>query len=576
VGTLIRLVVSSICLVGLAASARAQEARDFWQNEWSRAPRQDASLDRSRWGAPAYQERRDWYGGQQPYTYAPGPARQTPHGRAGEFRRDRKMPTVRVTNPTFFTYVPDKLTNVALGGICKPDTAAKAPAADAGNSVEAGSPVPADAPAPAPADAAFTQACADSPVLSLRALPPVGEAILRHYSAQPRLLWSEQGGVSAKAQAAIAVLAASDTVGLDPADYRVALPELGSDAAATAQALLRFDLALSAKILTYALDATRGRIDPNRLSGYHDLPRKRVDLAQALAAVAQSADVGAWLRERNPDNPQFRALVAELARHGATAPEHAKLRIALEQLRWLPAQLGARYVFLNQPAFEVTFVNGSAAPLTMRAVIGKPESQTYVFTDRIKEVTFNPYWNVPRSIVINEMLPKLWRNPSYLDRLGYEVSNSRGRQVASNAVDWAAVATDQAAIDVRQPPGPKNALGRLKIDFPNKHAIYLHDTPQKHLFAREQRAFSHGCVRLQHPRELAAALLGISVADVDKRIARGENRTERVSGDIPVYLAYFTAWPDAQGDVRYYKDIYGRDRNLAEAIAKTAAVRSMQ
>jgi murein L,D-transpeptidase YcbB/YkuD len=173
------------------------------------------------------------------------------------------------------------------------------------------------------------------------------------------------------------------------------------------------------------------------------------------------------------------------------------------------------------------------------------------------------------------MLPKLWRNPSYLDRLGYEVSNSRGRQVASNAVDWAGVAADQA-VEVRQPPGPKNALGRLKIDFPNKHAIYLHDTPQKHLFARDQRAFSHGCVRLQHPREMAAALLGSSVADVDKKIARGETQTERVRGDIPVYLAYFTAWPDAEGNVRHYKDVYGRDAHLAQAIAKTAAVRSGQ
>ena len=355
------------------------------------------------------------------------------------------------------------------------------------------------------------------------------------------------------------------------------MPELENrDAAATAQALLRFDLALSAKVLTYVLDATRGRIDPNRLSGYHDLPRKTVNLVAALTTIAQASDVATWLAQRSPDNAQFAALVAELAKSRDAAPDTtAKLRMAMERMRWLPRELGTRYVFLNQPAFEVSYVNGNNPPLTMRAVIGKPDSQTYFFTDRIKEVTFNPYWNVPRSIVVNEMLPKLWRNPSYLDRLGYEVSNSRGRQVASNAVDWAAFVTDQA-VDVRQPPGPKNALGRLKIDFPNKHAIYLHDTPQKHLFAREQRALSHGCVRLQHPREMAAALLGTGVEYVDKKIARGETQTERVGGDIAVYLAYFTAWPDAQGYVRYYKDIYGRDAHLAQAIAKTAAVRGAQ
>ena len=220
----------------------------------------------------------------------------------------------------------------------------------------------------------------------------------------------------------------------------------------------------------------------------------------------------------------------------------------------------------------MTYHNGTT-PLTMRAIIGKPDSQTYFFTQRIKQVIYNPYWNVPRSIVINEMLPKLWRDPSWLDRQGYEVTNRSGREIASAAVNWAAVATDQAGIDVRQPPGRGNALGQLKIEFPNRHAVYMHDTNQKHLFAREQRALSHGCVRLQHPREMAAALLGGSVAAVDRKIATGENRSEPVAGDIPVYLAYFTAWPDAQGNVRYYKDVYARDAHVLQAIAKTEAAR---
>ena len=130
---------------------------------------------------------------------------------------------------------------------------------------------------------------------------------------------------------------------------------------------------------------------------------------------------------------------------------------------------------------------------------------------------------------------------------------------------------------MRQPPGRGNALGRLKIDFPNKHAIYMHDTPQKHLFAREQRAFSHGCVRLR-----ASARDGGGAARHQRRgrrqedRARGERRPSACAGDIPVYLAYFTAWPDAQGNVRYYKDVYGRDAHLAQAIAKTAAARSAQ
>jgi murein L,D-transpeptidase YcbB/YkuD len=490
------------------------------------------------------------------------------------------MPTVRVSNPDFFNYMPDKLANVALGSACELKSAANTgAAADANPQYGGASNVPAAAaPAPESSPAAdFLQACAASPAISLRMLPQVGAAIARHYSQHPQSLWSDKGNISAKAQAAVATLAAADAVGLDPADYGVAMPDLQSaDAGARPPAPLRFELALSAKILTYVLDATRGRIDPNRLSGYHDLPRKTVDLVDALAAIAQTSDIAAYLESRNPDNLQFRALVAELARQREEDPQGktAKLRIALKQMRWLPRQLGTRYVFLNQPAFEVSYFNDAGPPLTMRAVIGKRDAQTYFFTDRIKEITYNPHWNVPRSIVVNEMLPKLWRDPSYLGRLGYEVRNSRGREVASSAVDWAAVATQQVGIDVRQPPGRGNALGRLKIDFPNKHAIYMHDTNQKHLFAREQRALSHGCVRLEHPREMAAALLGAGVADIDRKIATEETQTERVQGDIPVYLAYFTAWPDPQGNVRYYKDVYDRDARLAQAIMKTREARN--
>src|SRR3954468_3681001 len=485
-------VAAGICLLAPGGSLKAQDAREFWQSEWQRQPRHEASLDPSGWGRPRSEERREWFGGRQPSGYSPAPEKQRPRVRSSEPRLDRrKMPTVRVSNPTFFTYAPDKLFNVELAAVCKfGATPSKVSEADAQASTEAGTKVATEPPPAASPDPSFAQACAGSPAIAMHTLPQIGDALLRYYSAHPHFLWSDQGRVSANAQAAIAALAASDTVGLDPADYRVTLPNLPStDAIVTAQALLRFDLALSAKVLTYVLDATRGRIDPNRLSGYHDLPRKNVDMVEALVAIAQSADVAAWLTQRSPDNAQFRALVAELAKQrDGTQETTAKLRMALERLRWLPHQLGTRYVFLHQPAFDVSYVNGNTAPLTMRAVIGKPDSQTYFFTDRSKEVTYNPYWNVPRSIVVNEMLPKLWRNPSYLDRLGYEVSNSRGRQVASNAVDWAGVAADQA-VEGRQPPGPKNALGRLKIDFPNKHAIYLHDTPQKHLFARDQRAF---------------------------------------------------------------------------------------
>ncbi len=573
-----RLAVSGACLLSAGGHAGAESAREFSQNEWQRQQPREASLDRSGRRDGAFPEQQGWFGRQERPDASRAPTE--PSLRYGNPRPHRgSMPTVRVSNPDFFAYVPDRLANVPLDAVCELKVAASADVSvDTSRQEGAATVVATAAPAPgASPAAAFVEACAAAPAISLRVLPQVGEAIARHYSQHPQYIWLDQGSINAKAHAAIASLAASDAVGLDPADYRVTPPDVQiADAGERSAALLRFELALSAKVLTYVLDATRGRVDPNRLSGYHDLPRKTVDLVDALGRIAQSTDIAAYLESRNPDNLQFRALVAELARQRGEDPQGkaAKLRLALEQLRWLPRQLGTRYVFLNQPAFEVSYFNGTAAPLTMRAIVGKRNAQTYFFIDRIKEVTYNPYWNVPRSILINEMLPKLWRDPAYLDRLGYEVSNSRGREVASIAVDWAAVASQQISIDVRQPPGRGNALGRLKIDFPNKHAIYMHDTNQRHLFAREQRALSHGCVRLERPNEMAAALLGTHVADVERKIAAGETRTERVAGDIPVYLAYFTAWPDSDGKVRYYKDIYDRDAHLAQAIAKTTAARN--
>jgi len=209
----------------------------------------------------------------------------------------------------------------------------------------------------------------------------------------------------------------------------------------------------------------------------------------------------------------------------------------------------------------------------MRIIVGQKSNQTYFFADKVETVEYNPYWGVPESIIINEMLPELYRDPSYLDRLGYEVTTQSGQQVSSWSVDWYAVATQRMPVNVRQPPGPGNALGAVKILFPNAHAIYMHDTPNKNLFDKDSRAFSHGCVRLQKPREMAAAVLDKTVDYIDSRIAQGHNDSDPVTADISVYVAYFTAWPTPEGAVQYYDDVYERDMYLARAIERTDATR---
>lgn len=428
------------------------------------------------------------------------------------------------------------------------------------------------------------------------------------------------------------------------------------------QELMQFELALSAKALMFAQDMVRGRIDPNRISGFHDFKRKNVDLAQTLSATATAADAAAYIEGMAPKGPSFTALKAELATlkaevanagddivlpekmllkpgnsstdlpqviaaiekkgsealkaaHAATfaayqkTPEYTpelvdlvksyqgevglkadgvigaatlrkmtghsladkvqKVVVAMEQARWLPDDLGQRYVFINQPAYRVYYHDHGAEQFSMRVVIGSKAHQTFFFQDMIQTVEFNPYWGVPQSIIVNEMLPKLRQDPSYLDRTGYEVAVN-GKVMPSSAVNWFGSTSN---ISVRQPPSSDNALGDLKILFPNAHAIYMHDTPSKSFFQRDMRALSHGCVRLAEPRKMAAAVLGVTEQQVDAEIAAGKNVAEKVTAKIPVYVAYFTAWPNKDGAVEYFDDVYDRDTAVGKAFDATTKAR---
>lgn len=502
---------------------------------------------------------------------------------------------------------------------------------------------------------------------SVRATDEVAKTVEAYYgNLNKPLIWTDGEGISQRGRAMLEALAAADTVGLSPDDYVVTMPSETVDPAdpeKRQRELMGFEVALSAKVLAYAQDTARGRIDPNKISGYYDFKRKSVNIAPVLDMLRLSPDVAAYLRNRDPKSTQFLALRDELARlraeeaqtstqqitiapktllkpgqtnpelanvvgalkqvasepvlsaHAATlaaymnTPEYtpelvalveafqqekglkadgvvgpatiramtghsnaekiAKLQVAMEAVRWLPADLGSRHVFINAPAFRATYVNEGKEQLSMRVVVGSRANQTYFFQDQIETVEFNPYWGVPKSIIVNEMLPKLRADPSYLDRLGYEVSYG-GRKVASSQVDWNAT----HAVDVRQPPGGDNALGELKILFPNEHAIYMHDTPSKSFFKRDMRALSHGCVRLAEPRVMAAAVMGTTVEEIGKQVASGQNRAVQVPQKIPVYVSYFTAWPNKDGTIEYFDDVYGRDDHTAKAFKATTDARS--
>jgi murein L,D-transpeptidase YcbB/YkuD len=250
-----------------------------------------------------------------------------------------------------------------------------------------------------------------------------------------------------------------------------------------------------------------------------------------------------------------------------------QLELNLERWRWLPQDLGRRHIIVNIAAFELEVVDGEAVVLSMRVVVGRPYNRTPVLSDTMRYLVLNPYWHVPRSIAAEELLPKVRRDPSYLARYKVRVfpgSSPDAREVDPATVDWSAVTPAAFPFRLRQDPGPLNALGRVKFMFLNKYNVYLHDTPARPLFEESQRDFSHGCIRIQQPIELALYLLRQDRRwnrDALLRALDGAvDRSMPLPEPMPIHLLYWTAWADGDGTIQFRRDIHGRDRPLLEAL----------
>lgn len=238
--------------------------------------------------------------------------------------------------------------------------------------------------------------------------------------------------------------------------------------------------------------------------------------------------------------------------------------INMEKWRWMPRDLGQFYVRVNIPNFTVDVYKDGTPVHSTRIVVGKPSQQTPIFSDEIEYAVVNPAWNVPASITQNEMLPAARRNPGALR--GYQVFaliKGRYRAVDPRFINWRRI--DARKIQIRQPPGQRNALGKVKFIFPNKHSVYLHDTPAKSLFQRDYRAYSHGCMRVMNPMEFAEALLSeepkLNSAYLKSLYGSSERRVN-LSKKVPVHITYFTTWVDESGNLQFRDDLYGHDRRI--------------
>ena len=252
-----------------------------------------------------------------------------------------------------------------------------------------------------------------------------------------------------------------------------------------------------------------------------------------------------------------------------------KISVNLERMRWLPqSQPGTRLV-VNIADFRATLYQDGVPVLTEPVVVGLPYRQTPEFTDRIRYLVLNPYWEVPPVIAGEDLLPKLQANPSYLTQHHYQVLqgwNAAERPVDLTRIEWNAWTADDLPYHLRQQPGPDNALGRVKFMFPNRFGVYLHDTPAQDLFAAEQRTFSSGCIRVAHAMDLAQMLLTLdghpdSAQELQHALAAGETRQLDLANPIPIYIVYFTAWVDDVGILQFRPDVYGRDSDLLRTLA---------
>jgi murein L,D-transpeptidase YcbB/YkuD len=439
-------------------------------------------------------------------------------------------------------------------------------------------------------------------------------------------LWFAKGTPLPRAKEAIAFLHGVDADGLEPADYPTPLFADFSPFRAASDELL-----LTNAVLTFARHAGTGRVAFTRVSGaiYFDL--KFPQPAEVLGKIEKAAEVRAALDSFNPQHAGYRALKAALAAERGQADDAEKitrvpdgpllrpgaqdervpilrqrLKLAtqdslayddelveavksfqaknnlkadgivgagtvarlngqsrtsrvgtiianMERWRWLPRELGTSYVIVNVPDYTLKVVDRGGTIWSTRIVVGKPGTHaTPLLTETMKFITVNPTWNVPPSIIRNEYLPALQRDPNALARIGLKVSRN-----------------GDGSLRVYQPPGARNALGRLRFNFPNRFLVYQHDTPDKHLFDKAERAYSHGCMRVQHPERYAEVLLGVSqpqdgftAARIQALYGDGE-RTIKFDKPIPVYVTYQTAFVDEAGRLQTRPDLYGHDKAIA-------------
>jgi len=298
-------------------------------------------------------------------------------------------------------------------------------------------------------------------------------------------------------------------------------------------------------------------------SGYIGFNNRAADSATLAKAISKAQSA----RKLKVDGQPGRELVRSLN----NTDYHRFLRIAvnLDRYKQLPDPMPTRHLWVNIPSYQLQLMDSGSLKLESRVIVGTAEQRTPVLNSGVDRIVTYPYWNVPYSIVFKEMMPRIKNDPSYLKRRNYEVVDRKGRVIDPYKVDWGRMSPSYFPYMIRQREGGSNSLGVLKFNFPNKYAVYLHDTNARGLFSRTNRSLSHGCVRVQQWRELADMLLsakdslGVQTDSLHAHLDNKQQRTLSMSDPVPIFLRYITAY-GKDGRIRFHEDIYGDDRLTVE------------
>ncbi len=313
-------------------------------------------------------------------------------------------------------------------------------------------------------------------------------------------------------------------------------------AALQARETERLQLAATAAALRLANAYLRGSAAAKERTGWNIASDDdEIDLKAYLSASLAKNDIDGYFRALRPRHPNYQSL--RLAYASETDPtQRANLARNMERWRWMPLSLGNRYLLVNAASYEVTLWENGRRIQSWPVIVGKPKTPTPIFSALVTGVTYNPWWDIPHNIVAESVGALTRKNPAEAKRRGYVWSNGH----------------------YRQRPGPKNALGLMKLVMPNSYNVYLHDTPNKALFEKPSRAFSHGCIRVANAVTFGATLLAgaVNQARIDATLANGQTTSFALPQAIPVYVSYFTADVTEQGGVKFHADLYGRDSKI--------------